>query len=168
MIHEIFLQGMAMVVSCHKITIEEKSLAVFEMLLNDIGDEDFMEAIINLCRYMNRLPGENLAAIIRNQVERQDGLSAEEAWSEVRKAVCEIGSWGDPKFSKAAIKLSVDALGWKIICMTEDSQLGVLRAHFFRVYDSFIRRQGITETRQMLIEPSVSRMLEGIAKKISE
>lgn len=163
---EIFLQGLAMICSCFKVEVDEKTVKIYEMLMHDLGDSEFMEAVINLCRSTNRLPGENLAAVIRNQVEKQDGLSGEEAWAEVKKAISTHGSWGQPSFSRPAVKSAVEALGWKTICATEDSQIGVLRAHFFRIYDSYLKRNGIQETREQLVSAGTSRLLSGIGQKM--
>jgi hypothetical protein len=62
---------------------------------------------------------------------------AELAWAEVQKQVKAIGNWGRPEFSDPAILRAVNAVGgWEVVCATEISDLGTLRAQFRRQYEA--------------------------------
>ena len=55
-----------------------------------------------------------------------------EAWAEVLAAISRYHYIGKPEFSHPAIERAVRGVGWQNICLSE--QIGVERAHFFRLY----------------------------------
>ena len=70
--------------------------------------------------------------------------SSYQAWQEVNRAMIDIGSYGTPAFSHPLIGQAVDALGWRNLCMSENSVAD--RARFIQAYEQLAER---TETEMM-------------------
>lgn len=62
-----------------------------------------------------------------------------EAWREVMTEIRRIGAYGEPHFSTPQIAMTVETIGWRELCLSEEGD-GVIRAHFFRVYEQYARR----------------------------
>lgn len=106
---------------------------MFHEVWKDLSFVECQRAVGTVIRTSEMFPS---AAQIRKEVMRQMGVmssSSAEAWSEVMNQVREIGRYGRPKFSSQAVTDTVLALGWREICDSENQ--GVLRAHFFKMYD---------------------------------
>ena len=59
--------------------------------------------------------------------------TTEEAWGEVLR---KIDPWKTPEWSHEYVKKAVQRIGYSNLCRSEN--IGVERAHFFRIYDSII------------------------------
>ncbi len=88
--------------------------------------------------------------------------SAEEAWLEVKDTIRRVGYYGVPQFSDPKVARSVEAIGWRELCLTPIETEGVTRAHFMRIYDSFKNR----ERSNHLMLPEIRQSLE--RKKIGQ
>lgn len=90
--------------------------------------------------------------------------TAEEAWSEVMKA---IRKGIKPEWSHEYIGRAVQVVGYHNICMNEN--IGVERGHFFRVYDRLLEREVDNAINAAVLEingMSLKKLTGGIAKQI--
>lgn len=60
----------------------------------------------------------------------------DEAWGEVQRAIATFGSYRAPEFKNKITAAVVDAIGWRSICMTLESDVPTLRAHFRQMLES--------------------------------
>lgn len=61
-----------------------------------------------------------------------------EAWAEVVRQISSVGNYGKPKFTHKVIAKTVDALGWKELCLSMEPNID--RAHFFKIYQTYCWR----------------------------
>lgn len=53
--------------------------------------------------------------------------------------MCKVGgSYGKPNIQIAPVQKALETIGWNQICTSENPE--AVRAHFFKVYDSLIKR----------------------------
>lgn len=78
--------------------------------------------------------------------------TAMEGWGEVQKEIRRTGYLGKPTFSNPVTARVVDALGWKYLCLSEDSMAD--RAHFLKAYEQVAAR----ETREVIMLPEVREL----------
>lgn len=81
-------------------------------------------------------------AELRERLARRtfDGPTPEEAWGLVLRAVRNVGYMRTPTFEHQAVGLAVDDVGWRNICLAEEENIAVTRAHFYRAYTSRMKR----------------------------
>ncbi len=90
-----------------------------------------------------------------------------EAWQIVMGEVRRIGSYGRPDISNPIISRAVDAIGWRVICLSEEPEY--TRAHFVKAYEALLKR---AEQEQSLL-PDVRRAMmageqvEALTRKLS-
>ena len=101
---------------------------------------------------------------VQSVAMKLDRWDVEEAWGEVIRNVGSVGSYGSPSWSSEALRKAVDALGWKTICLTPDKDVGTLRAHFFRIYNSQMQRECVDKVSEFRVSPEVMSLLSGIGK----
>lgn len=77
----------------------------------------------------------------------------DQAWAEVRGAMATVGSWGVPELSHPAVAATVDAMGWKTLCRSEDQMAD--RAHFLRLYGAATARA----RRSSMMPPAVAELV---------
>jgi len=83
-----------------------------------------------------------------------------EAFAEVMQAVARFGVYRAPEFSHALIAGAVDAIGgWRVICMSDESDMPSTRARFIAAYDTLLKRAQ-TEARML---PEVRRIVKRLA-----
>lgn len=69
---------------------------------------------------------------------------AEQAWGEVKRQIAAVGHRGHPRWSSEPLERAIAAIGWRDLCVCQEGDVGTLRAHFYRTYESY-RRQYATE-----------------------
>jgi hypothetical protein len=69
-----------------------------------------------------------------------------EAWAEVQAEIRRVGHVGLPQFSHALIAKSVDLLGWRYLCLSENPVAD--RAHFVQAYQA-LRESTRRDTRRL-------------------
>ena len=162
------MTGIGMIIEAYNLRPTTEKIAFWLMLLNDVPENDFSQAVTRIVRYLPTLPGPadqvNVAALILQHVKEATTLTAEEAWGEVIRNVGSVGSYGSPPWSSEALRKAVDALGWKTICLTPDKDVGTLRAHFFRIYNSQMQRECVDKVSEFRVSPEVMSRLSGIGK----
>lgn len=109
-------------------------------ILNDLSDNEFQIAIINIISTQTEIyPNTNMIALIRQKAKETPEITAGEAWGKVLKEVSRTGSYGIPQFENKLIQKAVDCVGWKSICQSEC--IGVERGHFLKVFESLEVRE---------------------------
>ena len=108
--------------------------------LNDLEPTQLSSSIARIiCNKQEINKSTNMVALIRDNAFFCDEKNTAEAWSEVMKAIGKFGGYEYPKFSSETIKNAVDCIGWKCLCNSEN--IAIERAHFFKVYESYLQRQ---------------------------
>lgn len=80
----------------------------------------------------------------------QDIPDVEQAWLDVQKTMSKTGYFESPKFSHPAIAEAVRCIGWDNIRMSEN--IGVERAHFFKLYDTIKNRHRETKINNQVLQ----------------
>ncbi len=88
--------------------------------------------------------------------------TATEAWAEVVKAFGAVGSYGVPAWSHPAIATTVEAMGWRQLCLSEEGMAD--RAHFLRLYETYAKR--VREDQVQL--PEVARLTRELAAAMAK
>ena len=109
--------------------------------LKDLTDEEFSKAIKEIISSTDEInKSTNVVAMIRTKALCGEQKTAGEAWEEVLNLVQRIGSYSYPSyFSSEAVKKSVNAIGWRQICLSETPM--VERAHFLKIYETISERE---------------------------
>lgn len=158
-------RGLEMIHQAYSLLPDPARIALWGRLLSKTPEKDFRLAVSKILMNKPTLPGGkngNVAALILDTIREMTTLSSEEAWGEVTKNISRVGYYGTPEWSSDAIKKAVDALGWKEICLTLTKDHGVLRAHFFRIYDSVLGREVTDMVGSFSVEPRMQALLSGI------
>lgn len=150
---ELCLKGLAMLTT----SFPEKEIIseVVYPCLKDLSEEEYMKAIIVILKTEKQITkATNIIALIREKALKKDSMLAGEAWLTVQNAIMSIGSYGKPKFANPLIQNSVNILGWRNLCLSENQIAD--RAHFFKIYDTLVSR----EENRVLIGKDTGRLLK--------
>jgi len=153
-----FKKGIAYIFKCFPVmekSTDPEAVKVWRTLLSDMMDEEFVTGVIRLCRETREFyPGTNIVAMIREHADKINHpiISAEEAWGEVMKQISSVGFYGTPVWSDPIIKTAIQAIGWKILCHSDEQQLGVHRAHFMRCFGAYLERDVIERTNKDVMD----------------
>lgn len=115
------------------VAVTRETAEVYHETLGDLDADAARAAVRELLLVSDRWPA---PATIRRRVAERAGLLAPPpgaAWGEVLAAARTIGWVSRPAFSHPAIERTVDALGWRNICLSEMPD--TIRAHFLRAYE---------------------------------
>jgi hypothetical protein len=100
----------------------------------------------------------------------KDAIPSEfEAWEEVKLACEKIGHYKEPPFSHPLIVRTVNVMGWKELCLSENQEYD--RAHFFKVYKSLSERaesdvKMLPQVRAMLPQKeAIKRLVSKLEEK---
>ena len=121
--------------------MQEKNLGpVAQVWMEMLADMPFVLAKQAILKHIATEKFFPTVAEIRKQAEsltqKKRVLASEEAWEEVMIKINNPSK----EYSSPLIKRAVDAVGGlHIIGYTDMSELGVVRAHFMRTYDAYIR-----------------------------
>lgn len=120
--------------------VTKERLSIWADMLNDLSDEQFVTGIKAFCLAHREIyPNTNIIAHVRHYaLTDPNRKTSSEAWGEVLREVSRVGYCGSPIFSNSEIKRSVECVGWRDICSSEN--IGVERAHFQRAYDGIVER----------------------------
>ena len=132
--------------------VESATIAVYMATLADLDAEQLRQAVlwcVTHCRFFPTV-AEIREAVASSMPDRPP--TSTEAWGEVMHNALHIGSWGKPTFSHPLIQKTVDAFGWREICLSEGPS-GVLRAQFIKAYDVMLMRH--VETHQAITDNGV-------------
>lgn len=158
----------------------------YERMLLDLEAADVAQAIDELVATNVFFP---TVAEIRGLIAKRragtgagsGGLSSEEAWGLVLRAVSKFGMYRLPVFEDRLVARAVELMGWREICLSENQE--ATRAHFYRTYaaaaESSVWRENVgrlLESRglalpaahqgQAQIGDVIARMLPGDAEEV--
>lgn len=141
--------------------VEDETLKLYLRFLADIPFQYGQAAALNLIAESKWFP--TVADLRKEAVSLmpQGQLpSSAEAWSEVLDQIRKNGIYAAPEFSHPAIQKSVNAIGWRSLCLMNEGS-STDRAHFLKMYDSFAHQ----EQKQLLQIPE-SKLLIGDAARM--
>lgn len=113
--------------------VPRETVEVYHEALKDLEVQATREAVRELLLTADWFPP---AAAIRRRVAQKARIlapEAGEAWGEVCGAVRASGRDKRPTLSHPALDRAVGALGWRAICMSENTD--TIRAHFLKTYE---------------------------------
>lgn len=107
------------------------TLAVYSAFLSDLEREPGEEAVRTAIATLKFFP--TIAEIRELATARRVSLpNTTDAWGEVLRVVGSTGRYRLPKFTHPAIARVVDAMGWIVVCDSDNQE--ATRAHFLRLY----------------------------------
>ena len=119
------------------VVITKETAIVYAEMLADLDLKVAMEAVKKLIATSQYFP---TVAAIREQcasIVTPFAPSLASAWAEVTHHVRHLGHGRQPEWSHPSIATTVDTLGWRELCMSENQ--AVMRAHFWKVYEAVAR-----------------------------
>lgn len=135
--------------------ITRETLQVYCHMLADLDAKQAEAAVGKIIAAATFFP--SIAEIRAAAVESQTTApSAEDAWTEVRKAISSQGRNRSPVWSHPAIERAVDCIGWQTLCGSEN--IGIERAHFLKIYASII------ETERMDLQLGIHKPSKRVAE----
>ncbi len=137
MTSETLAKGFALIcMTFPNLGMTEDALNVWARLLEGLGDNEFMEAVVHLCRNEKQIyPGTNIVALIRERVGGDIQARSLEALHFLEQAMHRIGAYKTPNFSDAAITMAVSRLGgWEHLCHMEADEWKFVKKDFERTY----------------------------------
>ena len=141
--------------------ILKQTVEIWCRLLGDLPDGSVEAAVLDYLGQAN--PFFPAPGVIRQKAIAltcpSAALSAPEAWSEVRQAMRQIGSYGTPEFSTTAVEKAVAAVGgWRYLCLSEEMVAD--RARFLQAFEIIQKR----EMDDAWMMPEVKQLLSGEPK----
>lgn len=143
--NETYDKGMALLSSVlPNLELSKDRLKTFRMLLDDLPDEKFKDAIVRICRETKELyPGTNIVALIREKAQGADKhdlhVRVIMAWHAVQQAIEQHGHYVSVQFDDPVIHSCVQALGgWIELCSTNTHEMVWKEKKFKEVYPVFI------------------------------
>jgi len=145
-------------------------------MTKDIPEDAYIRSIKRIMAgHKEIFQSTNLIALIRENAVDSTIPNVGDAWAEVLREMARTGSYGQPKFSHPLITQAVQGVGWRSMCMSEN--IGVDRAHFYRIFDQLKDRaqreeivpQKLIDNKQLqrLIEQTTERIgSDGVDKRV--
>jgi len=121
-----------------------------------LADVPFVDCIAAAKRHVAISPYLPSVSDLLGQLAEQDTdiPPAEQAWEQVMAAIRNWGYYRPWVFDNPVLQRSVDSIGKDTFCLSEE--IGVERAHFMRVYESY-RQRVMREARQAKMLPGTVR-----------
>jgi len=137
--------------------------------LQDLTEDQFMAAINKIILLDKEIyKSTNLVALIREKALKQDLLAAD-AWGEVIAQIRSVGSWGQPVFKNKVIEQTVDRMGWKELCLSENQVAD--RAHFLKIFETLMTRENketIISNQNLIGQEKAKELLKSAMPKGSK
>lgn len=118
--------------------LTKETVSVYAELLSDLSVEQVEKAVKEMLMTSDRWLS---IASIRRKVAEQSGSLAPtkiEAWGEVTVQMRVIGTYGHPVFTHDAISQTVQHLGWRSLCLSDNVETS--RSQFWRAYEELVTR----------------------------
>jgi hypothetical protein len=166
MTKENFKKGMLLLEGAFPKWIEKRSKDltrdIYWRKLREMPDKIFEFAVEKAIESLNDFPTiHQLKDFSELDTSEADAL---DAWAEVVDQIGPIGSYGIPKFSNPCAMQTIKAIGgWKMICLTETSKIGIQREAFLKAFRAFRSRE--IETAPLLtgaVHPRISGLVKSI------
>lgn len=140
MTKETLARGFALICTAFpNLGLNETTLDVWAMLLEDLDDAPFLSAVIRLCREEKQIyPGTNVVALIRERaVSSNSGIVAV---TRLEDAMRTVGGYRSIVFDDPIIHLVVSRMGgWPKLCAMTYDEWKFMRRDFERLYDAACR-----------------------------
>lgn len=136
------VKGMKSIWTYDNFLPDEYAVKMWYTILKDVPYE---EAVIAVQRYANTSRYAPTPADIREQISsmKSDGKSWADGWEQVLHAIRKFGYYNEKKALESMDELTrsvVKNLGWKQLCMTEQSEMMAYRANFRMAYEDKEKR----------------------------
>jgi hypothetical protein len=164
MTKETLAKGFALIcMTFPNLGMTEDALNVWARLLDDLGDNDFMGAVVHLCRNEKQLyPGTNIVALIRDRVGGDVQARSLEALHVLEQTMHRVGAYKTPEFSDTAITMAVSRLGgWEHLCHMEADEWKFVKKDFERIYRDTIKNGIPNEVPQLMGTHERMNQIEG-------
>ncbi len=145
----IFNKGIVMFLTTFpNMEFKEEVLKTYKMLLNDITDEQFKQAIVKICNNIREIyPNTNFVALVREQLKVDTKNNSIIAWYTAKKAVSEISLYRSVSFKNKVINSVIMAFGgWEqfnLLFKDEDDKW--IQQRFERCYEAMAYRNNQIE-----------------------
>lgn len=161
--------------------IEVETIKTYTLMLADLPLNVLFPAVrkcINTCKFLPSIAEiREAATTFKSDVDGTRQKDYAEAWSEVEKALKEVGYYGKPTWSSPEIARTVQAMGWMELCCMEGDAINTTRAQFRQLYEIFCKRateeashhqmfQSLPQSEQAKLGAS-QEFVEGLTKKLS-
>ena len=153
----------------------ENTVEVYYQTLKDIDAELLkaatLQAVSEPGRKFAPSVGEIRGTIIEIRKATNGIPDSYQAWTEVKRAMVDVGSYRNPEFSNPAIVETVQAFGWKNLCLSENEVAD--RAHFIKAYEQIVKRieadaNYLPEVRGYIEENKANVNIKLLAEKLSK
>ncbi len=171
---KIFAKGIAILRATYppfeKIASAKESLETWYMLLQDLDDSSFLNALKILCQNNRFHPTVAEIRETAKAINSPPMLSAEEAWGILINDIHRHGWYREQTYADHTLEKAKRAIGWETLCdMTESTKMGT-RAHFIKAYNAMIARTEFTNKfgtpEAKALEEYASRKLTGEIGKV--
>jgi hypothetical protein len=153
MTKETLAKGFALIcMTFPNLGMNEDALNVWARLLEDLEDNEFMGAVVDLCRNEKQIyPGTNIVALIRDRVGGDIQAKSLEALHSLEREMRRIGAYKTPRFADAAITMAVSRLGgWEHLCHMEADEWKFVKKDFERIYRDTMKNGIPNEVPQLI------------------
>ncbi len=135
----------------------EKQLAAYAMVLQDIPDQLLMKACHKLMLENKFLPAiSEIVQACRSLVGETDESKRErtwaEAWKEIMNQVRKCGTWERPVFSTPEIEAAAKAFGWSDLCQLQKTELETASAQCRRFYEDECKSKNERAVNQFVLK----------------
>lgn len=145
-------------------SVTKENLAAYTSALSDVPIDELTIVIHQMIREpLDFVP--TPGKILEHWRQAKSPVSPDAAAAglqSLRKAIAGVGAWGYPKFKDPIVGKVVEAMGWDMICASENWSTD--RAHFLRLYESFAKQDGneqrLTTEYKALRDESQQKQLE--------
>jgi len=145
---------------------DDKVLEVWFRALKDIPDDIFNCTVEYIVKSFKFFPA--IAEIRENAGKFTNGIerTAEDAWEEFIDALHSNGYYRPPVFSDPILEKVKSCIGWTNFCLSEESQMPIIRAQFLKLYESFRQKQEeITNLKEIAQHHGVSLPIGSVLDK---
>lgn len=158
----------------------EMTPEVYWQTLQDIPTSELKAAVLHCVTESGRAFAPSVGeirgavSVIRQASANVPGPYA--AWREVCRAIVEIGSYGSPVFSSPLIERTVENIGWRNLCLSENQVAD--RARFVQAYEQLLSRavaedmmlpevRGYIEARGGVLLDAPATQIKQLAERLS-
>lgn len=131
---------------------------IYFQTLQDIPSDELKAAVLQCLTESGRAfapsIGEIRGAVSDIRRASANTPSAYDAWQEVCDQIRRVGSYGTPEFSSLLIQRTVNNLGWRNLCMSENQVAD--RARFLQAFEQLAERA----TKESMLLPTVREYIE--------
>jgi hypothetical protein len=169
---KIFTEVMALLGSYYEkmrgILKESTKTEMWYAVLQDMADDELKAATIDYVKTGKFAPTPADLWERVNAIREQDRgeLTPEEAWGIVYRDISRFGYYEEPTYDDWKLEAAKNSIGWNALCDLTENTLMPTRAHFLRIYGSFVRREkAATQSNNPIAVAFVNRLAKELAGK---